>query len=68
MVEKFTAHCQSMEVHVKLEHLKLCKMVNDESFVNYFKRFRTMSSQVKEMSDMNHVLSAEGDVGHEGDN
>ena len=54
-MEQLTSHFQSMEVPIKMEHLKLCKREPNEAFDKYVLRFRTLVSKMKETPDLNEV-------------
>ena len=56
MVKQFTAHFQSIEIPVKLEHLKLCRREKDEQFSEYVKRFRNLASRMKETPDNKEIV------------
>lgn len=45
-----------MEIPVKMKHLKKCRKDECESFVAYVKRFQTISSQMKETTDIKEVV------------
>ena len=45
-----------MEIPVKIEHLRRCRREPGEQFVAYVKRFRSLSSQMKEMPEIKELV------------
>lgn len=56
MVEKFAIEFQSMEIPIKLEHLKLCLRESREKFETYVNRLRTLANQIKEMPELKELV------------
>ena len=55
-VEQFTEHFQSMEIPVTIEHLRQCQRESGERFATYVKRFRSLTSQMKETPDIKELV------------
>ena len=55
-MEQFTSHFQSMEIPVKIEHLKLCRKENGKSFEKYVQRFRALVSKMKDTPELKEIV------------
>lgn len=55
-MEKFAIEFQSMEIPIKLEHLKLCLRESREKFETYVNRLRTLANQIKEMPELKEFV------------
>ena len=56
LVEQFTSHFQSMEILVKMEHLRFCCRETNEEFEKYVHRFRTLVSKMKDTPDLKEIV------------
>ena len=56
LVEQFTSHFQSMEAPVKIEHLRLCRRENNETFEKYVTKFRTLVSKMRDTPELQEVI------------
>lgn len=56
LVEQFSMYFQSMEILAKIEHLRQCRRKSNEEFATYAKRFRSLTSQIKETPDIKKLV------------
>ena len=55
-VEQFTSHFQSMEAPIKIEHLRLYRRENNETFEKYVACFKALVSNMRDTPELKEVL------------